>query len=197
MSPSALTANSAFGSNPLWYLTRSTGLTAFVLLTASVALGVLTTQRIATPRWPRFASQSLHHNVALLALLFLGAHIATTVMDSFVSIRWWSSLVPFSSEYRRFDVALGTVGFDLLLLVTGSSLVRTVVGHRWWRLVHWSSHLAWPVALAHYLSTGTDAPEPWSLALALGTLVVVFAAVLIRLAIERREGPTRMVGSSS
>jgi sulfoxide reductase heme-binding subunit YedZ len=196
MSPLAHPFNSAFGSNPLWYLTRSTGLLAFVLLTSSVALGVLTTQRVATPRWPRFASQTLHRNVALLAMLFLGAHLATTLMDSYVSISWWAALVPFASGYRTFDVTLGTVAFDLLLLVTGSSLVRVVIGHRWWRLVHWSSYLAWPVALAHYLGTGTDARKPWSLGLALVTLAVVFAAVLVRLAIERGEGPTRLVGSS-
>jgi sulfoxide reductase heme-binding subunit YedZ len=196
MSPIALAANTAFGSNPLWYITRSTGLMAFVLLTASLALGVLTTQRVATPRWPRFASQALHRNVSLLAMLFLGTHVATTLMDSYVSISWWASLVPFASGYRTFDVALGTVAFDLLLLVTGSSLVRTVVGHRWWRLLHWCSYLAWPVALAHYLGTGTDARRPWSLGIALVTLSVVFAAVLLRLAIERREGPTRLLGSS-
>lgn len=190
----ALVAGNTFASNPLWYATRSTGLTAFVLLTVSVLLGVLATQRVATPRWPRFASQSLHRNVALLAMVLLLVHVVTTVLDSYVDISWWVAVIPFSSPYESMYVGLGTLAFDLLVIVTGVSLVRSVAGPTWWRLLHWTTYAAWPLALAHYLGTGTDALAPWSLALAVVSLVVVFLAVLVRLAVERREGPTRMVG---
>lgn len=194
MTPSLFAVGTGFNSNPLWYSTRSTGLVAFVLLTVTMVLGVLTTQRVATPRWPRFASQSLHRYVSLLAMLFLATHVVTTLLDSYVTISWWATVVPFSSSYRSFDVALGTLAVDLLLVVTATSLLRGVTGHRWWRLVHWSSYAAWPLALAHYLGTGTDARKPWSLALALLSILVVFVAILTRLAIERREGPTRVLG---
>ena len=62
-----------------WYLTRSSGFVALILLTASVALGVLAMARLRTTAWPRFVTQALHRNVSLLAVCFLGAHIATTV----------------------------------------------------------------------------------------------------------------------
>jgi sulfoxide reductase heme-binding subunit YedZ len=197
MNPSLFGTGNRFASNPLWYATRSTGLVAFVLLTIAVALGVLTTQRVATPRWPRFASQSLHRYVSLLAMLFLATHIVTTLLDSYVTINWWAAIVPFVSSYRTFEVAVGTIAVDLLLVVTATSLWRGVTGHRWWRLVHWSSYAVWPLALAHYLGTGTDARKPWSLGLALLSIAVVFVAILVRLAIERREGPTRVLGGTS
>lgn len=189
--PALAAAGNGFGSNPLWFLTRSTGLIAFVLLTAAVALGIMATQRVATARWPRFASQRLHRNISLLAVLFLLTHLVTTLLDTFVRISWWTAVVPFASSYRTFDVALGTLALDLLILVTATSLGRGVTGHRWWRLVHWSAYAAWPLALAHYLGTGTDARKAWSLSLAVGCLGVVLFAVLVRLGSERREGPTR------
>ena len=44
----------------LWYLTRGLGVGALLLLTASIALGVLTTVGWRSPRWPRFATAGLH-----------------------------------------------------------------------------------------------------------------------------------------
>ncbi len=187
-------AAASAGGNPLWYATRSFGLVALALLTASVLLGVLTSQRIATPKWPRFASQALHRNVSLLALAVVGVHVLTTLMDTYVRITWWAAVVPFTSAYRTGYVALGTIAFDLLLVVTATSLARTLTGHRWWRLVHWSAYAAWPLALGHYLGTGTDARTSWGLLFALACLGAVSVAVLIRLAIERREGPVRVWG---
>ena len=50
---------------PLWYLSRSTGLTSFVLLTAATALGVAATQRaLAHASWPRFARSPRDRAVA-------------------------------------------------------------------------------------------------------------------------------------
>lgn len=190
----ATAASNNFASSPLWYSTRSSGLAAFVLLTMAVVLGVLTTQRVATTRWPRFASQSLHRYVSLLAMVLLLVHIVTTVVDSYVDVRWWSTVIPFTSSYQTFFVGLGAVAFDLLLAITITSLLRPASGHRWWRLIHWSSYAAWPLALAHYLGSGTDATTTWGLAIALTSLAAVFIAVIVRLVIERREGPTRVIG---
>ncbi len=190
------TVGTGFGSNPLWYVTRSTGLLAFVLLTATLALGVLSTQRVATPRWPRFASQALHRNISGLAVAFLVVHVITTVLDSFVHVSWLAVVIPFASTYRTVFVTYGTLALDLMLLIGGTSLIRGVTGRRWWRLVHWTAYAAWPLALVHYLGTGTDARQPWSLALVVVCLGTLFVAVLVRLGSERREGPTRLLGGS-
>lgn len=184
-----------FASNPLWYATRSSGLAAFALLTLAVALGVLTTQRVATGWWPRFASQALHRNVSLLAVALLVTHVVTTVLDSYVDISWWSALIPFASNYEPLWVGLGTLAFDLLIIVALSSLVRSATGHRWWRLLHWTTYAAWPQALTHYLATGTDALKPWSIAIAAVSTVVVLAAVLVRLSSHPGERPTTMIGT--
>jgi preprotein translocase subunit SecG len=77
--PGAIVVNS---STPLWYLTRATGLVALVLLTVSMALGLLSSVRYQRPAWPRFVTVGLHRNSSLLALVFTGVHIVTTLADS-------------------------------------------------------------------------------------------------------------------
>lgn len=74
------------GPSAYWYMTRSTGAVAMVLLSLTVALGVIDVKRISSPTWPRFVVDRLHRNVALLTLVFLVLHILTSALDSFASI---------------------------------------------------------------------------------------------------------------
>lgn len=172
----------ALSSAPLWYATRSTGVVAFVLLTISLAFGVAATQRsLATPSWPRFATQDLHRNISLLALVMLFAHILTTLVDTYVHVGWWALLIPGTSPYQRLGVTMGTVAFDLLLAVVATSLVRSRVPARLWRMVHWTSYAVWPLAFTHFLMTGTDAGHRhWGMWLAFACVLPVAAAVAIR-----------------
>jgi sulfoxide reductase heme-binding subunit YedZ len=169
---------------PYWYLTRSTGITAFVLLTVAMAFGVAATQRtLASPSWPRFATQNLHRNVSLLALAFLGVHIVTTLIDGFVTITNWSVLIPFLSEYRRLWVALGTIAFDLTLLVIVTSLVRLRMKAQVWRWIHYSVYAAWPLTFLHFIKSGTDAASGrFGLWIAIVCAGLIGASVAVRMA---------------
>jgi sulfoxide reductase heme-binding subunit YedZ len=168
------------GPSTYWYLTRATGAVALVLLTLAIALGVVDVERWSTPRWPRFVLDSLHRNVALLALAFLVLHILTAVLDSFASISLVAAFVPFVGSYRPFWLGLGAVAFDLLLAVILTSVLRGRVGPRAWRATHWLVYACWPVALLHTLGTGSDVKTTWLLALSIFCLALVLAAVLAR-----------------
>src|ERR1035437_9544941 len=112
------------GPSLYWYLTRSTGAVALILLTAAIALGVADVQRWSSPRWPRFIVDSVHRNVSLLAMVFLLLHILTSVLDSFAPIALTDAIIPFVGTYRPFWLGLGAASFDLLLAVTITSLLR-------------------------------------------------------------------------
>lgn len=190
-----LASSPTLGQAPYWYLTRSTGLTAFVLLTIALAFGVAATQRaLATPAWPRFATQTLHRNVSLLGVVFLVVHVITTIVDGYVTISWWSVIVPGASAYRPVWVALGTVASDLLLLVIVTSLVRLHMDARVWRRVHYAVYVLWPLSLLHFLNTGTDAAHGrfgvWIAGLCAAVVVV---SVLVRVA--TKGSPPRPVSS--
>jgi predicted ferric reductase len=192
-----LAATVAFSKAPLWYTTRSTGVVAFVLLTISMTLGIAATQRaLASRAWPRFATQDLHRNVSLLALLFIVVHIVTTLADTFVTVGWWAFVIPGVSGYRTFWVALGTIAFDVIVVVILSSLVRDRLPLRLWRGIHWGVYAVWPLAFLHFLQTGTDAAHHrWGLWLDIVALLALLMAVTARL-LTRNEpsGPLRSVG---
>jgi predicted ferric reductase len=173
---------SAAGPSVYWYLTRSTGAVALLLLTGAVVLGVVDWRRWSSPRWPRFVVDSLHRNLSLLAMVFLALHILTSVLDGFASISLLDAFVPFAGSYRPFWLGLGAVSFDLLLAVTITSLLRRRLGYASWRAVHWLAYASWPVALLHGLGTGSDVKATWLLMLSAACLALVLAAVLVRAA---------------
>jgi sulfoxide reductase heme-binding subunit YedZ len=166
----------------LWYLTRGSGIVALVLLTGSVVLGILEVKRWSTERWPRFITAGLHKNLSLLAVVFLGIHIATTVVDGFAPIGWLDAVVPFRSGYRPLWLGLGAVAVDLLIALVVTSLLRGRIGYRAWRAVHWAAYACWPIAVLHGLGTGTDTRLGLVLALNVACLAAVVLAVWWRLA---------------
>jgi methionine sulfoxide reductase heme-binding subunit len=188
-------ALAAAGPSAYWYLTRASGTVALVLLTLAVALGVLDVRRWQAPRWPRFLVDSLHRSVSLLAMVFLVAHILTSVLDSYASISLADAFIPFIGSYRPLWLGLGAVAFDLLLAVTITSMLRQRVGYRGWRAIHWLAYASWPVALLHGLGTGSDVKQAWLLVGSVACLAVVLAAVLVRVISGWRQNPRRRVAA--
>ena len=170
----------------LWYATRATGLVTLLLLTVSVLLGILTAGRFATAHWPRFLSQGLHRNISLLVLVFLALHVGTTVIDTYTSIPLTAAFIPFSSSYKPVWLGLGAVALDLLLALVATSLLRTRIGHRSWRQVHWPAYACWPVAVAHGLGIGTDRNATWVFVLTVACALAVLAVAAWRLVAAAR-----------
>jgi methionine sulfoxide reductase heme-binding subunit len=165
-----------------WYVTRSTGAAALVLLTLTLVLGVVDVTRWSTPRLPRFVVDGLHRTVALLVVAFVAIHVITSVIDSFAPIRLTDAVIPFGSSYRPLWVGLGAIALDLLLAIIATSLLRARLGVRAWRTVHWLSYASWPVALMHGLGTGSDVRAGWMLWLSIACVAAVAVAILGRAA---------------
>ncbi len=156
----------------LWYLNRSAGVVALVLLTVSTVLGVLATGGRPAQRLPRFVVQTVHRNVALLGVLLVLVHVVASVADEFVEILWWQTLVPFTASYRTVLVGLGAVALDLLLVVTFSSLLRSRMRHRGWRALHLTAYGMWAASVVHGVGIGTDLRgDLWLLSVGCAALV--------------------------
>ena len=181
----------------LWFLNRATGTVLLVVLTVVVVLGVLATFGRAGRGVPRFLTQALHRNVSLIAVALLGAHVLTAVLDSYVDIRWWQSVLPVGSSYKPVWLGLGAVAFDVIAVVVVTSLLRTRIGHRSWRAVHLLAYLAWASAVAHGIGIGTDARTAWSRALTLGCIGAVALVTALRTAaLAVPDGSERRVGGA-
>jgi sulfoxide reductase heme-binding subunit YedZ len=149
-------------TSPLvWYTTRATGVVAIVLLTTSMVLGILTTTRIRGRSLPGYAVSEVHNRISLLGSVFVVIHVLTAIIDTYVPIGIAAAVVPFASSYRPLPVALGTVGFDLLLAVCLSSVLRRFLSAGAWRSVHWLVYLSWPLAFAHGIVMGSDMRFGW------------------------------------
>jgi Ferric reductase like transmembrane component len=179
-----LLSSAGAGPSPLWYATRATGVIAFILLTATLLLGVAGSARFATQHWPRVVTGGLHRNLSLLVVGFVGAHILTAVLDSYAHIGWISAVMPLASSYRPFWVGLGTIAFDLLLALLLTSLFRERLSYRSWRAVHWLAYACWPIALWHGLGTGTDGRLTWLLGLDAVCVAAVACAVWWRISLR-------------
>jgi sulfoxide reductase heme-binding subunit YedZ len=169
--------NEALSSGALWYLIRGSGVVALLLLTGTVALGIATANHWGAAGVPRFVTAALHRSVALLSVVFLGIHVLTSILDTYVSIGAVDAFVPFAGSVHPLALGLGAVGFDLVLALVVTSLARARLGLRTWRVVHWLAYLAWPVALLHGLAMGTDAATAWNVTVVAACVLVVAAAV--------------------
>lgn len=171
----------------LWYLNRGSGIVLLVALTLTTGLGVLSTARLSTPGWPRFATQTLHRNVAVISTGLLVAHVLAAVFDDYVPIRRVDLFLPFTCEYEPALVGLGALALDLLCIVLLSGLLRRRFPPGPWRAVHALGYAAWGAGAAHGLGLGTDTRDGWGRATALACVGFVGLTALVRLTTWSRE----------
>ncbi|TAM88740.1 MAG: ferric reductase [Jatrophihabitans sp.] len=169
----------------LWLLTRTAGLTALVLLTATTCLGVLAAH--SAPAGRRYLVQYVHRATAALGLGAVAVHVVTVVADSYAHVSAAGAVVPFTAGYRPFWVGLGTIAGYLLLAVAALGFARGRLAARpaWaraWRGAHGLGYLAWALAVVHGFAAGTDATVPWTQFVFLGCLAAVGAAAVARVA---------------
>jgi predicted ferric reductase len=165
----------------LWALGRGTGITALMLLTISLAMGIATRSGRRVAALPRFAVADVHRVAALVSVVLVALHLALLFFDPYAQLRLVDFVVPFLGAYRPLWLGLGTVAFDVLVAVMLSSLLRHRMGVRAFRAVHWATYALWPLALTHALGNGTDSGHPWFLVLAGCCASAVATALVWRL----------------
>lgn len=165
-------------ASPLWYATRGAGAVSLMLLTAVVVLGIATMTRREGQRWPRFLSFRMHGNITWLALVFLTVHVVTAVTDPFAHLGWRDAVIPFASRYRPLWTGLGVLSAELVAALVVTSVLRSRLKYRNWRVIHWVAYACWPLAVLHSTGTGSDARAGWFLALDALCVGAVFAAVV-------------------
>jgi sulfoxide reductase heme-binding subunit YedZ len=165
-------------SSPVdWYAARAAGVAAYVLLSAVVVLGVTMAGRKALPRWPRFAVEDVHRFGGLLVGTFVGIHVLTIAIDSYMPFSIGSLVVPLVSTYKPLWVGLGIVAAELLLALAVTNHYRDRLEYRFWRRAHYANFAVWGAASLHGLGSGTDRSALWLVALyALCTAAVVAGA---------------------
>lgn len=163
------------GNELLWYVSRGSGLAAIVVLTTVLMIGTwgpVRRQERRRARGPLTGPvlAEVHRILALGTLCFIGAHILTAIVETYVEIDWGALVVPFSSGYAPFSVGLGTIALDLALAVVATALLRKRLPRNLWRRVHMAAYALWPIAGIHALLLSGSEPAfvRWGLATCVG-----------------------------
>ena len=165
----------------LWALGRGTGITALLMLTVSLVLGIAGRSGRSVFGLPRFGVVAVHQFASLSATLLIALHVTTLVIDPYAQLDLVDVVVPFGGGYEWFWVGLGTLTLDMTIVVVITSLLRHQLGHRLFRAVHWIGYAMWPVALAHGLGSGSDTGDAWMIVLVAITILAVLVALTLRL----------------
>lgn len=159
--PNLAASLSSLAPKAYWYLSRGSAFVALSLLWLSMALGLLITNKMAR-LWPGVpVSFALHEFISILGLGFALFHALILLGDHYIGYTLAQVLVPFSSSYEPVWVGFGQIGFYAMLIVTLSFYVRSHIGQKIWRSLHYFSFLAYLIALLHGIAAGSDGSLPW------------------------------------
>jgi sulfoxide reductase heme-binding subunit YedZ len=169
-----------------WYLARSSGIVALVLLVASLLWGVLLSTRLLKPYDRPAWLLDLHRWLGGTALAMTSLHLLGLFLDKYIVFGPRQLFIPGASSYRPLAVSFGVVSLYLLLAIEITSLLRKHLSKRVWHGVHLTSYLLTWTAVMHGATAGTDATSHLYQGIALLLTVVAGAAAMVRLARPRR-----------
>lgn len=149
-------AQSLNGIHSGWYLSRSTGLVAYILSWLATIAGLMITGRQAQ-HWPGvFEANDIHRQASLASSVMMTIHIIVLLLDGYIGYTWQSLFIPSTTgPYLPFAVALGQVAFPLVLVVTISAEWRNKFGKAW-RWIHGAAFFTFFAGAAHGILAGSD-----------------------------------------
>jgi predicted ferric reductase len=139
-----------------WYITRSAGITAYLLLWVSTAWGLALSGKVLDGKLHAAFTFDFHQFISLLSIGLVGIHLAALMVDRYLPYTLAQILIPGLSTYRPVWVGIGSLAFPLILLVTITFYLRKRIGMRAFRAIHWLSLAAFLGAAVHGLMAGTD-----------------------------------------
>ncbi len=162
-----------------WYLSRSSGIVALVLLVLSVVWGVLLSTRALRPHDRPAWLLDLHQWLGGTALVMTVLHLVGLYLDGYIDYGFTELFVPGASDYRPVAVAIGVLSFYVMVTVQATSYMRRWLSKRLWRGIHVLSYgLVWGAAI-HAGLAGTDtANRAYQVLAIVLTLIAVAASVL-------------------
>jgi predicted ferric reductase len=160
-----------------WVAARALGVTAYLLLAAEVALGLVLSHPRNTASWrltkPVFP---WHEMLSMFTGAFLALHVALLAVDPYANVGVVGALVPGFSQYRPPAVAIGSIALYALIVTAATAKWTRLLPSGWWLKVHRFAAVAFMLAWAHAVMAGTDGGALTPLYLATGLPIVAGVA---------------------
>lgn len=139
-----------------WYITRASGLVAYILLFFLVASGIgIKTSWIFKFISPTFAW--LNHRYLGIALsASVVTHLVSLLLDTYLKFSVVDVFIPFASNFKSLFLSAGIIGLYILLVVMFSSILTINKFPKAWRLLHYLTYPLFVVLFIHGYFIGTD-----------------------------------------
>jgi len=148
------------GSTPwIWYLTRASGLVAFIFLWLAVFLGLAIRNPFLKKIIAPVYSFGLHCFVSATAIFWALVHATSLLFHGKFSLNAMEIFIPFYSKTTLVDtnyLALGIIAFYAMIIMTVTSYLRSHLKHWLWRILHFLNPLAFVFVAVHGFMNGTD-----------------------------------------
>lgn len=177
------------GVKAYWFISRSSGIMAYLLITVSVLWGLVQSGALFRRRVAPLLALGLHNYLSWAGLALAALHGLILLGDSYTRFSLQQVVTPFMSTYRPIPVGLGIIGFYLMLLLSVSFYMRRWIGQKSFRLLHYGSFGAFTLVTLHGVLAGTDSGPLWPL-YAL-SLILVLGLTALRVAGARRKAAAR------
>lgn len=161
-----------------WAVSRTSGLAAFAVLSASVLMGLLISTKAGDSVLSRPLVFDMHQFLAVLSLALIGVHAGSLLFDGFIHFTPLHLVVPFTAPYRMVAVGAGVIAAWLAAIATASFWFRSRIGQKRWRALHYVTYVSYFAALGHGLYAGTDTPTPaiyWGYVISLAAVLSLTA----------------------
>jgi DMSO/TMAO reductase YedYZ heme-binding membrane subunit len=173
----------------VWLGARAAGLTALLLLTFQVVVGLVLSHPTNKSTW-RLSKRLFpwHEHAWVFTIAFVVVHVVAIATDRFARVGWAGAFVPGMSEYRSVPVAIGTLAMYALLVTGLTARITRLLPAGWWLKLHRLSLIVLALAWAHGMLAGTDTFDAG--AIYGGSFAAVVLAAAYRYWIVRARRPT-------
>jgi sulfoxide reductase heme-binding subunit YedZ len=163
------------GAHLFWITSRAAGVSALILSSVAVTIGLLMGSRLVRGK-RALDARALHEVLSLATIAAIVLHAGILLGDAFIHPSIADLTIPFVSGDQRWWLSLGIIAGWSTVLLGLSFYVRQHIGTRLWRSAHRFTALAWIGGVVHSLGEGPDAGTPWFLAM---TAIVVVPPLLL------------------
>jgi methionine sulfoxide reductase heme-binding subunit len=180
----------------IWLAGRATGVTALLLLTALVSLGLVLSHPVNQTTW-KLSKRIFpwHENLFVFVVAFVAVHAVSLAVDSYAGVGFQGMLVPGLSHYRSIPVALGSIALYALLLTALTARYTRMLPTGWWLRLHRLSLVVFVLSWTHGILSGSDSVAIQPLYVVCGVAVLVAASY--RYWVTRRRRPSFVAGAPS
>jgi len=169
----------------LWLTSRTAALSAFFVLAAVLITGQALRTFVLEGWVGRREVVALHGFLTVCWAPLVAIHIVAGVLDPVSRLTPLDVLIPFQVPYGALAIGLGTLGLDILMVVTVTSYLRKRIAPTTWRWLHRTSYMMFAVLFVHAVLSRSDLGRPGIAAAAWATVAFIVILTLARLIVGR------------